>query len=76
MDNAELAVKFSQFLDALEDTCGEDADIRTVFIGVEVDRGDSLTMLPWCNEDRRYVIHAFLDELHDAIGYPEHVEED
>lgn len=77
MDSASVAVMFAEFIDAVEELHGPDADIRMIFVGAEIDNGESLGYLTGCNDDRRYVQHAFLDEMHDQVGYPsERVEDD
>jgi hypothetical protein len=62
MEVFEIGQYAASVMDRINEDFGDDADIRTISLAIEVDMGDATTILVSCDDDRPWVQIAFLEE--------------
>jgi hypothetical protein len=62
MEVFEIGQYAASVMDRINEDFGDDVDIRTISLVVEVDGEDATTILVSCDDDRPWVQIAFLEE--------------
>jgi len=69
VDTTQVGSLAANVMEHIEDKYDDDTTVRTVAIVVEVDTGDSTTIVTRCNDDRSWVQMRFLEEALGAMVY-------